>query len=136
MPTTRSSDTLPIALPRAGMIAPGERVLVAFSGGPDSTALLLGLREAGHDVVAAHFDHALQPGSEAAALHAGRLCRSMGVTFLSERRTSPLPKGSLQAAARSLRYAFLERCAEQAGASTIAVGHTADDLVEGTLMHL
>ena len=118
------------------MIGPGERVLVAFSCGPDSTALLLGLHEAGQDVVAAHFDHALQPGSAAVALHAARLCRSLGITFLSERRASPLPKGSVQAAARSLRYAFLERCAEQAGAHTVALGHTADDLVEGTVMHL
>jgi tRNA(Ile)-lysidine synthetase-like protein len=47
-----------------------------------------------------------------------------------------LAKGSVQAAARSLRYAFLERCADQVGASTIALGHTADDLVEGTVMHL
>jgi len=118
------------------MIEPGERVLVAFSGGPDSTALLLGLREAGHDVVAAHFDHALQPGSEMVAAHAARLCESLGITFMSERRTSPLPKGSVQAAARSLRYAFLERCAEQAAATKIALGHTADDLVEGTVMHM
>jgi tRNA(Ile)-lysidine synthetase-like protein len=125
-----------MALRRSAMIAPGGRVLVAFSGGPDSTALLLGLREAGHDVVAAHFDHALQPGSEVAALHAGRLCESMGITFVSERRTSPLPKGSVQAGARSLRYACLERIAERFGAATIAVGHTADDLVEGTVMHL
>jgi len=64
------------------------------------------------------------------------LCGSLGITLMSERRTSPVPKGSVQAAARSLRYAFLERCAQKAGASTIALGHTADDLVEGTVMHL
>jgi tRNA(Ile)-lysidine synthetase-like protein len=136
MLSTQQSGALTKALGRSAMFEPGERVLVAFSGGPDSTALLLGLREAGHDVVAAHFDHALQPGSEMVAAHAARFCGSLGITCMSERRTSPLPKGSVQAAARSLRYAFLELSAEQAGASRIALGHTADDLVEGTVMHL
>ncbi|HUE68203.1 MAG TPA: ATP-binding protein, partial [Candidatus Acidoferrum sp.] len=40
----------------------GGRVLAAVSGGPDSTALLLALCESGHDVVAAHYDHALRDG--------------------------------------------------------------------------
>src|SRR5438874_6909234 len=136
MPSTRRSGALAAALSQSALIQPGERVLVAFSGGPDSTALLLGLREAGHDVVAAHFDHALQPGSEMVAAHASRVCASLGITLMAERRTSPVPKGSVQAAARSLRYDFLERCAGEAGASRIALGHTADDLVEGTVMHL
>jgi len=136
MPSTRRSGALAAALSQSALIQPGERVLVAFSGGPDSTALLLGLREAGHDVVAAHFDHALQPGSEMVAAHASRVCASLGITLMAERRTSPMPKGSVQAAARSLRYDFLERCAGEVGASRIALGHTADDLVEGTVMHL
>ncbi len=130
------SDSLTSALRHSPMLAPGERVLVAFSGGPDSTALLLGLHEAGYDVVAAHYDHALQPGSGLVAAHVVALCRSLGITLLTERRTSPLPKGSVQAAARALRYDFLERCAEQVGPTKVALGHTADDRVEGTVMHL
>src|SRR5262245_19037519 len=38
------------------------RTLIALSGGPDSTALLLTLHDSGQDVVAAHYDHALQDG--------------------------------------------------------------------------
>ena len=112
------------------------RVVVAVSGGPDSTALLLMLREQGADLVAAHFDHALQPGSAEVARHVARLCEGLGVELISERRRSPMPKGSLQAAARSLRYAFLERAATRSGANTIALAHTADDVVEGTVLHL
>jgi tRNA(Ile)-lysidine synthase len=118
------------------MLEPGERVLVALSGGPDSTALLLLLLDRGVDVVAAHYDHALQPGSAAAAEHVARLCARLGVPLHVERRSAPLPKGSLQAAARELRYEFLNRTADAAGAARIALGHTADDVVEGVALHL
>ena len=136
MPSPKPSDTLVAALRQAGMFTAGERILVAFSGGPDSTALLYALHEEGHEVVAAHYDHALQPGSAAAAAHAARVCASLGVPFVSERRTEDLAKGSLQASARKLRYAFLERTARETGAGKIALGHTADDVVEGAVMHL
>ena len=111
-------------------------MLVAVSGGPDSTALLLMLHEQGHDVVAAHYDHALQPGSAEVAQHVRELCASLGVPVIVERRNEPLARGSVQAAARQLRYAFLERAAREAGARTIALAHTADDVVEGAAMHL
>ena len=111
-------------------------MLVAVSGGPDSTALLLMLHEQGHDVVAAHYDHALQPGSAEVAEHVRELCASLGVPLIVERRHEPLTRGSVQAAARQLRYAFLERAAREAGAQTIALAHTADDVVEGAAMHL
>ncbi|HEY6875986.1 MAG TPA: tRNA lysidine(34) synthetase TilS [Candidatus Dormibacteraeota bacterium] len=111
-------------------------MLVAVSGGPDSTALLLMLHEQGHDIVAAHYDHALQTGSAAVAEHVRKLCASLGVSLIAERRTEALARGSVQAAARQLRYAFLERAAREAGAPTIALAHTADDVVEGAAMHL
>lgn len=112
------------------------RILVAVSGGPDSTALLLALRESGEDVVAAHYDHALRDGSDAVALRVAELCARLGVRLISERRTEALPKGSLQAAARQLRYAFLDKARQQAGADVVALAHTADDVVEGAVMHL
>ena len=115
---------------------PRQRVLAAVSGGPDSTALLVALREEGFRVVAAHYDHALQPGSALVADHVERMCQSMGVELLRERRTTPMARGSRQAAARTLRYDFLLRAAAQSGAPAIALGHTADDLVEGAVMHL
>ena len=110
--------------------------LVALSGGPDSSALLLILREQGVDVVAAHYDHALQPTSVDGARHVAKWCAELGIPLISERRTAPVPKGSLQAAARRLRYEFLERAADECGASTVALGHTADDVVEGVVLHL
>jgi tRNA(Ile)-lysidine synthetase-like protein len=106
------------------------------SGGPDSTALLLVLHESGRDLVAAHYDHAISPSSEIPARQVEALCKRLGVPLIIERRAEPLPKGSLQAAARALRYAFLDRARDQAGADVVALAHTADDLVEGVVLHL
>ena len=116
-------------------IPPG-RLLVAVSGGPDSTALLIALKEAGHDVVAAHYDHALREGSDEVAREVGVFCARLGAPLITERRAEPLPDGSLQAAARELRYAFLERARRKADADWVALAHTADDLVEGAVLHM
>ena len=105
-------------------------MLVALSGGPDSTALLLGLLEVGIKVKAAHFDHALRPESAAEALTVADFCRAHGVELVSGIRRAPLAKGSLQAAARAARYRFLEEASAASGLATVALGHTADDLVE------
>jgi len=117
-------------------LVPDGRVLAAVSGGPDSTVLLVALHEAGRDVVAAHYDHALRDGSDAVARDVGDLCARLGVEVITERRTEPLRRGSLQAAARELRYAFLERARLAAGAGVVASAHTADDLVEGVVLHM
>src|SRR5690349_9537916 len=115
---------------------PAGRVLVAFSGGPDSTALLLAMHEAERDVVAAHFDHALREGSGDVAAQVAALCERLGVPLITERRDQPLATGSLQAAARVLRYEFLERARVAARADWVATAHTADDVVEGSVLHL
>ena len=133
---TDSSVPLILGIQRSGLIRPGDRVLVAVSGGPDSSALLLALNELGCDVTAAHFDHALRDGSEKVAEQVGALCTRLGVRLLTARRQAPMPPGSVQAGARHLRYAFLERTLAEAGADVVALGHTADDLVEGVVLHL
>jgi len=121
---------------QSGLIQPGSRVLVAVSGGPDSTALLIALKEMGCAMTAAHFDHALREGSEKVAEQVSALCSRLGVRLLNERRKSPMPRGSVQAGARVLRYEFLERARLEAGADVVALAHTADDLVEGAVLHL
>jgi tRNA(Ile)-lysidine synthetase-like protein len=133
---TDPSHPLLLGVRRSGLIRSGDRVLVAVSGGPDSTALLVAACELGHEVVAAHFDHALQPASGLAAEHVAVLCAGLGVEAVIERRRRPLPRGSVQAAARALRYEFLERARSQAGAQVVALAHTADDVVEGAVLHL
>lgn len=131
-----ATTATPPDLPGAEPPPPGARLLVAVSGGPDSTALLLWLVERGVPVEAAHYDHALRPGSEADATFVARVCEELAVPLHAERRSVPLPPGSRQAAARQLRYGFLERAREAAGCELIATGHIADDVVEGVLLHL
>jgi tRNA(Ile)-lysidine synthase len=116
-------------------IPPGK-ILVGVSGGPDSTYLLLSLHEAGRHIVAAHYDHALREGSELVPTQVATFCERIGVPLITERREQPLAKGSIQAAARAVRYDFFERSRAKAGADWIATAHTADDLVEGAVLHL
>ena len=111
-------------------------MLVAVSGGPDSTALLVAMHELGFDIGAAHFDHALRPGSEKVAALVDELCARLGVDIVTERRVAPMPRGSVQAGARELRYEFLERSRARAGSDVVALAHTADDVVEGAVLHL
>jgi tRNA(Ile)-lysidine synthetase-like protein len=132
----RSTEPLVEGIRHSDLIQAEDRVLVAVSGGPDSTALLIALHELGFDIAAAHFDHALRDGSEEVAAQVGNLCDRLGVRLVTERRTSPMPRGSVQAGARALRYRFLERARDEVGGGVVALAHTADDVVEGVVLHL
>src|SRR5438093_4697064 len=121
------------------MLAGGETVLVAVSGGADSVALLHLLSGLAADwrlrLHVLHVDHQLRAESAADADFVRALGARLGIpvdvaTVAVDRR------GSLEAAARSARYAALEACATRIGAERIALGHTADDQAETVLMRL
>ncbi len=118
------------------MLRPGERVIVALSGGADSTALLLGLyllrEKMGITLEAAHFNHRLRgEESEEDQAFAVSLCHHYDIPLhLSSGDVVPGKKG-LEAAAREARYAFLRSLNAK-----IATAHTADDNVETVLMHM
>jgi tRNA(Ile)-lysidine synthase len=121
---------------------PGDAVVVAFSGGPDSTALLLGLlgmsRLPGIRLAAAHLDHAMDPGSASRACEAARTAARLGVPFITE-RAEPRENGpadSPEAAGRRARYDFLERVRRDLGARWIATAHHRDDQAETVLLRL
>lgn len=127
------------------MIRPGETVLVALSGGPDSTALLHVLVQLqprlGCRLHACHVNHGLRGAEADEDARAARwLARSLGVPISVRRadvRGYARAHGlSLEAAARTLRYRLLEQAARRAGAARIATGHTADDQVETVLLNL
>jgi tRNA(Ile)-lysidine synthase len=131
---------------RHALLRDGGRVLVALSGGADSVALLFLLREleAGGLLTvmgAAHLHHGLR-GAEADADEAfcAALAGRLDVPFVSERAdvaaSARASKRSIEDAARTVRYAFLDRAAARLGAETVAVAHTCDDQAETFLLRL
>src|SRR3989441_5038452 len=124
---------------RHAMLAGGETVLVAVSGGVDSVALLHLLLNLDPQwrlrLHVLHVDHQLRADSAVAADFVLALGTRLGVPVDVVTVTVD-PHGSLEAAARAARYAALETCAARIGASRIALGHTADDQAETVLMRL
>ena len=118
--------------------ASAEPLVVAFSGGPDSTALLWGLRQLGrHRLIAAHLDHGLDSRSEERAAAAATLSASLGVEHHSARRpVAPRHRESLEEAARRTRYAYLEDVRRQVGGRWVATGHHRDDQAETVLLRI
>ncbi|MEW6668492.1 MAG: tRNA lysidine(34) synthetase TilS [Thermodesulfobacteriota bacterium] len=125
-----------------GMIRPGETVIVAVSGGPDSVCLLHILyclrKELHMKLVVAHFDHGLRPHEDESETGLVRsLAASLNLPFETERSATDLGSaGSLEEEAREARYDFLERVRGLHSGRKIAVAHTLNDQAETFLMRL
>lgn len=126
------------------MFDKGERVVAGVSGGPDSVALLFILSSLKDDfdldLHVAHLDHCLrQEESEGDALFVEDLANRLKLPLVLDRidlRAEKTKGLSLEAYARQVRYNFFVRVARDVGASKIALGHQADDVVETILIHL
>jgi tRNA(Ile)-lysidine synthase len=124
---------------RYRMFEPGGRVLVAVSGGPDSTCLLdvlwrLAARLDLH-IEVAHVDHGLREGSEEVSGKVASAAAEAGFE-VHVVRAPDLSGPNLHARAREFRYGFFDLVAGRSEATRIATGHTLDDRVETTLARL
>jgi tRNA(Ile)-lysidine synthase len=117
-------------------------LLLAVSGGPDSTALMLiaaRWRRAlahGPTLFAATVDHRLRPESAAEARAVGKLAHGLGIPHEILRWTGNKPATGLQEAARAARYRLLAGAARAVGAAYILTGHTLDDQAETVLLRM
>jgi tRNA(Ile)-lysidine synthase len=117
-------------------------LLLAVSGGPDSTALMVlaarwraALRQ-GPLLLAVTVDHGLRAESAREARAAKQLARRLGIRHRTMRWTGDKPKTGLQEAARAVRYRLLAKAARAAGAGHILTAHTLDDQAETVLLRM
>ena len=133
-------------LKRSG-IGRGTVVIIAASGGADSSALLDAIVRIRHfhglpgEVIAAHLNHQLRgEESDGDELHVRQMAERLGLRLFAERvNVSEIlleHGGNLEAAARKVRYDFLQRIADENRAGFVLTAHTRDDQVETLLMRL
>ncbi|MDQ1467677.1 MAG: tRNA(Ile)-lysidine synthase, partial [Actinomycetota bacterium] len=113
----------------------GEPVIVGCSGGADSLALLALAVGAGVRAVPTYVDHGLRIGSGADFSVVAAAARDLGVPARAT-RVLVEPGPNLEARARAARYAALEQARADVHATSVLVGHTADDQAETVLLNL
>ncbi len=142
----RESADKPISASEAAEVfadLAGVRALVlAVSGGPDSTALMwLAARwrdelEKPPRLIAVTIDHGLRKESAREARAAARLARKLGIAHRTLRWSGKKPATGIQEAARNARYRLLAEAARKAGARHILTAHTLDDQAETLLFRM
>ncbi len=113
-------------------------LIVAFSGGGDSLALLILAKAwadaAGRRLLAITIDHRLQASSEAWSAWCEARARRLGVEHRTLVWAGERPAAGLASAARAARHGLLAQTARVEGASVVLMGHTADDALEAMIM--
>ena len=127
------------------LFSDGDVLVAAVSGGADSTALACVLAELAPRLGArlaavAHLNHRLREAADADEAFCRALAVRLGVPFVSRavdvRTEARRRKTSVEDAARTVRYLFLNEVAIEAGATRVAVGHTRNDQAETVLLRL
>jgi len=129
---------------KQGLLKEGDKVLVACSGGADSTALLDILLKLRRDfsvqLALAHFNHKLRRNADKDEEFVHGLARTYGLPLYVKRENIRAYAGehglNIEEAGRTRRYEFLRAIAAKIGASKIATGHTMTDQAETFLLRL
>ncbi|MFQ6038082.1 MAG: tRNA lysidine(34) synthetase TilS, partial [Candidatus Aminicenantales bacterium] len=137
-------ETVRQTIQKYGLLKDGDKVLIACSGGADSTALLAVFlelrRERPMELSIGHFNHRLRPEAAEDEAFVRRMARSFGLPlFAASEDVGQVARSrglNLEEAARALRYGFLEETARKIGAAKIATGHTMNDQAETFFLRL
>lgn len=119
------------------LIQPGQRLLLGYSGGLDSTVLLHLLHRLrptlDAELVALHINHGLSPHADRWQQHCAQTCQSLNIPFVAERVQVVRDSGlGVEAAARAARYEVFSRQA----ADFLLLAHHQDDQAETLLLQL
>lgn len=146
MRTASAQQSTPISATEAkSLFSDLERfpaLVLAVSGGPDSTALMVlaarwrDARKRGPKLIAVTIDHGLRAESKGEAASVARLARKLKLAHRTLRWTGKKPKTGLPQAARIARYGLLGQAARQLGASHILTAHTLDDQAETVIIRM
>ena len=141
-----ADDARPVSVAEAkalfNPLADASTLVLAVSGGPDSTALLFlaarwrRARKSGPRLLAVTVDHGLRRESAGEARAVARLARRLGVPHRIVRWEGKKPATGLQQSAREARYRLLAAAAARAKARTILTAHTLDDQAETVLIRM
>ena len=119
---------------------PGQKLLVAVSGGADSLALAAACefeaKKLGVKIAAAVIDHSLQKGSDKVAAQTAKTLVALGFEEVVVKKIAVGKAGGPEAAARSARYTALETIRQKTKSHFIVLGHTSSDQAETVLLGL
>ena len=142
----RIAETSPVSASEANALfadlSEFPALVLAVSGGPDSTALLVlaarwrAARKNGPKLIAVTIDHGLRPEARREAAAVARLARKLKLAHRTLRWTGKKPATGLQQAAREARYRLLAKAAQAAGAAHVLTAHTRDDQAETLLIRM
>src|SRR5215475_268209 len=117
-------------------------IVLAVSGGPDSTALMLlaarwrDLLKTKPKLIAVTVDHGLRKESKGEAAAVARLARKLNIAHRTVRWNGRKHSTGLQEKARAARYRLLGEAAHRAGATHVLTAHTLDDQAETVLIRM
>jgi len=141
-----TAETAPVSQSEANSLFSGlekfPALVLAVSGGPDSTALMVLVArwrksfKTKPKLVAVTVDHGLRKEAKREAAAVGKLARKLGIAHQTLRWTGKKPATGLQQAARAARYRLLPEAARKAKAAHILTAHTLDDQAETVLIRM
>ena len=119
---------------------PGQKLLIAVSGGADSLALAAACefeaKKLGLKIAAAVIDHSLQKDSDKVAAQTAKTLAALGFEEVVVKKIAVGKAGGPEAAARTARYTALETIRQKTKSNFVVLGHTASDQAETVLLGL